>query len=67
MKNVNTFRVLLRCLACDKTYTGTSLVDFKTAMKYYHNTLINNKDCCTNEECEQPLIPVIEDMEKKNS
>ena len=64
MKKVNTFRVLLRCGACDKTYNGTNYVDFKTAMKYYHSTLINNKDVCTNEECEKPLIPVIEDSSK---
>jgi len=62
MKPILDFRVLLKCVACDKVYNRTHPVTFAKAMKYYHSTLINNNDCCTNPECEKPLIPVVEDM-----
>ena len=60
------FRVLLMCKKCDKVYNGSAFVDYEKAIKIYHATLVSNTDTCKNKDCEEPLIPKIQDMEKKD-
>lgn len=64
MKKQGRYRVLLMCKSCDKVYNGSNFVDYPTAIKIYHTTLSNNTDTCKNEDCEEPLIAIIEDREK---
>ncbi len=64
MKNRGRYRVLLMCKSCDKVYNGTPLMDYNDAIRWYHNTLIQCEDVCKNEECGEPLVPELQDMEK---
>jgi len=58
------YRVLLMCKACDKIYNSSAFVDYEKAMRIYHSTLVSNTDTCKEKDCEEPLIPEIQDMEK---
>ena len=58
------FRVLLMCKKCDKVYNGSPFVNYEKAIRIYHSTLVSNTDTCKNKDCEEPLIPEIQDMEK---
>jgi len=62
MKQRGRYRVLLMCKKCEKVYNGSPFVDYEKAIKIYHATLISNTDTC--KDCEEPLIPEIQDMEK---
>jgi len=66
MKPQGRYRVLLKCIDCDKVFNGTKPIDYTEAIKYFQSTLVNCKDVCPNEKCKKPLTPEIQDMEKPN-
>ena len=58
------YRVLLMCKKCEKVYTGTKMMDYGEAMRWYHNTLVRCDDVCRNEGCEEKLVPEIQCLTK---
>lgn len=64
MKKKGRYRLLLMCKKCDKVYTGSPFMNYTEVIKWYYNTLIQCTDVCKNEECKEPLVPEIQDMEK---
>jgi len=53
------------CTECDKVYNGTVFISYERAMQIYHNTMMNNTDVCKVKKCGLPLIPFLQDLNKK--
>lgn len=64
MRKQERYRVLLMCKKCDKVYNGSPFVPYEKAIRIYHSTLINTNETCKNKDCEEPLVPEIQDKEK---